>query len=153
MAVTILLSARDLHQGKMIAEGSVADAQNTGESINIDFTNLTEGTFFVERMTINSASAPSTIPDLDPEIYCRAQLSHPELGTLEQAFARVLPFSGDTDADGAPERWAVEFDYPFTILLENRRWTIDLNVPPADANASAIGIYSAFLTLQHVREG
>jgi len=154
MAVTIVLSVVDMLEGIAFLTGSIADEQNTGERIIVDFSALPPGAYFIFSLVIRTSGAPSTIPDLDPPVYAQCFLQTPAPAkNIQFVHSRVFAVPSDGSADGAPTQWAAQWDFPFAKKLDNVDWSIQANVPPADANASPISNFICDVVAGFEREG
>jgi len=153
MAVQITLAQEGQSEDNIVSlNGSVADAQNTAERINVLFSGLPQGTYNIMKIRV-STSGNTDIVDVDPRPVIGCSLRSEEPKTVDAALLEVFPQNADGDADGAPAQWAAIGTFPFIRTLLNNRWTLDLDVPPADGNVSPSGTFSVFVVASHTRQG
>ncbi len=145
MAVTISLAGIRLYTGIYQAYGSVVDAQNTAERINISFSGLVKKRWRVQKLSLWTTGATTGV-DIDENRAVRIEIIAADGTAVDWGLMPLFYYQLDGDASGGKINWVASVAMPFILHIEDGD-IIKADVPEADSNVSPSGTFHCSLTL------
>ncbi len=135
--------------GMIIANGQVADEQNTGELINLTFGSIPPHRYRILEMVVSCFAGTGNFGNKDQLYAMKAVLLAGGSGELLETTMFPIMFNYlDTTPDGALQQWICKITNPFFQTLQTPQSdTIQLSAPPADPDATPQGIYQIEIKL------
>lgn len=154
MAITGDVTIRHTHEQLIHVQVAINDEQNTGEVLNLTFDTLPNGVYFVNSIAIwvdQFTTTPAVVDGDSVLAYILDSLTSIRATALIPLKRLYL----ETDAAGSPTAWQGKISFPFAAhlfrLTETIRDSMRFDVPPADANATPIGVYNLMIELTSTR--